>query len=80
MEFQIRVWNIRGMNTSDKQNEVRNLMRNENLKIFIILETQLKNKKLIKNCEKVFVQWDWVHNMDSPKGYRIVVGWNTNEV
>ncbi|GJT85849.1 RNA-directed DNA polymerase, eukaryota, reverse transcriptase zinc-binding domain protein [Tanacetum coccineum] len=30
--YKIGVWNIRGMNTSEKQNEVMNLMRSENLK------------------------------------------------
>ncbi|GKC89274.1 hypothetical protein Tco_1149923 [Tanacetum coccineum] len=35
--YKIGVWNIRGMNTFEKQNKVMNLMRSENLKVRIVV-------------------------------------------
>ena len=46
MEYKVGVWNIRGLNTFEKQKEVKNLMVSENLKVCVILETRLKSKKL----------------------------------
>ena len=46
MEYKAGVWNIRGLNTSDKQKEVKNFIVSKNLKICAILETRLKSKKL----------------------------------
>ncbi|GJX44527.1 RNA-directed DNA polymerase, eukaryota, reverse transcriptase zinc-binding domain protein, partial [Tanacetum coccineum] len=80
MEYKIRTWNIRGMNTLEKQNEVINLIRSENLKICAVLETRLKSKKLVKACDRVFQRWSWVSNMqDCIKGCRIVIGWDNDE-
>ena len=81
IELKIGVWNIRGMNTVDKQREVKNLISSEKLKICAILETRLKSKKLHKTCDKVFQGWEWTLNMQCcTKGCRITLGWDEQEV
>ena len=58
MDLKIGIWNIGGMCTSKKQKEVLNLMYNENLKIYAILETRLKSTTLQKACDKIFSNWE----------------------
>nr|GEV03542.1 RNA-directed DNA polymerase, eukaryota, reverse transcriptase zinc-binding domain protein [Tanacetum cinerariifolium] len=45
MDFKVGVWNIRGMNTSEKHNEVMNLIRSESIKVCAILETRLRTNE-----------------------------------
>ncbi|GJZ96718.1 RNA-directed DNA polymerase, eukaryota, reverse transcriptase zinc-binding domain protein [Tanacetum coccineum] len=81
MDVRIGIWNVRGMRTSDKQKEVSKFIAEDRLQVCSTLETHLKNKKLVKACEKAFGNWDWVSNMHlSNKGCRIIVGWNMNLV
>ncbi|GKA45646.1 RNA-directed DNA polymerase, eukaryota, reverse transcriptase zinc-binding domain protein [Tanacetum coccineum] len=68
------------MNTSEKQKEVLNLIRSEQLKVCDVLETTLKMKKLHNVCDKMFHGWEWVSNMqECNKGCKIMVGWENNE-
>ena len=81
IEFNIGVWNIRGLNTVEKQIEVKNLISREKLKVCAILETRLRSKKLQNTCDKVFQGWEWTSNMMCcTKGCRIALGWDDNEV
>ncbi|PWA56013.1 RNA-directed DNA polymerase, eukaryota, Reverse transcriptase zinc-binding domain protein [Artemisia annua] len=74
-------WNIRSLNPKKKQKEVVNLIREENIQICAILETHVKPDKLSKVVQNVFGRWNWVSNIsDSPKGCRILVGWDQNKV
>ncbi|GJY68243.1 RNA-directed DNA polymerase, eukaryota, reverse transcriptase zinc-binding domain protein [Tanacetum coccineum] len=71
---------ISGMNTSEKHNEVMNLIRSESIKVCVVLETRLKIKKLQNSCDRVFQGWDWISNMhECSKGCRIVVGWDNDD-
>ncbi|GJR43473.1 RNA-directed DNA polymerase, eukaryota, reverse transcriptase zinc-binding domain protein [Tanacetum coccineum] len=75
MEYKIGVWNIRGINTSEKQNEVMNLVKTEHLKVCAVLETRFKGKKLGKTCDRIFQKWNWESNMqECSKGCRIILG------
>ena len=81
MDFKIGSWNIRGLSTTDKQNEVRNFIENEKLSICAVLETHLKSQKLQKIGDKVFGVWEWVDNLRMcDKGCRILIGWNNERV
>ncbi|GKD29235.1 RNA-directed DNA polymerase, eukaryota, reverse transcriptase zinc-binding domain protein [Tanacetum coccineum] len=81
MDFRIRIWNVRGMSTSDKQNEVAKFITDENLQVCATLETHLKSIKLYKACDKAFGKWNWISNVHlCSKGCRIIVGWNRDLV
>ncbi|GKG22304.1 RNA-directed DNA polymerase, eukaryota, reverse transcriptase zinc-binding domain protein, partial [Tanacetum coccineum] len=74
-------WNIRGMNLSPKQNEVRQVIFENNLSVCAILESHVAKSNLDRMCKFVFNHWDWVYNaMTSTKGTQIIVGWNRNDV
>ena len=81
MMIKIATWNIRGMSTSFKQDEVKMLILENDLSMRAVVETHL-NKKLVNNvCDRTFSRWSWLSNsIDSCKGCRIVVGWESNVV
>ncbi|GJX49273.1 RNA-directed DNA polymerase, eukaryota, reverse transcriptase zinc-binding domain protein [Tanacetum coccineum] len=81
MDLNLAAWNIRGLGNLTKQNEVRNLIRNERLNICSVLETHMKNDIIGKVCMNVFGSWFWQNNVSlSRKGCRIVVGWDASNV
>ncbi|GJY47211.1 RNA-directed DNA polymerase, eukaryota, reverse transcriptase zinc-binding domain protein [Tanacetum coccineum] len=81
MDFNAAIWNIRGMSTSDKQKETRNLIKNQNLQLCGIIETHSKYKNILKVGKSVFGNWDFTSNgEDNNKGCRIMVGWNSNKI
>ncbi|XP_071725901.1 uncharacterized protein [Rutidosis leptorrhynchoides] len=74
-------WNIRGMSVEDKQDEIRNLIRDEHLSICAVLETHLKSKSIEKACNRAFGNWEWSANLKySANSCRIILGWNDSIV
>ncbi|GJZ31367.1 hypothetical protein Tco_0576414 [Tanacetum coccineum] len=64
-----------------KQNEVRQVIFENNLSVFAILESHVADSKLHKMCWLVFRHWDWSSNGAwCNKGTRIILGWNHNDV
>ncbi|GJT44300.1 RNA-directed DNA polymerase, eukaryota, reverse transcriptase zinc-binding domain protein [Tanacetum coccineum] len=79
--FKIGTCNIRGLSTSDKQDEIVKLIQEEKLQICVVLKTYLKSKKIGKVCDRIFGRWNWLTNMSyCNKGYRIMVGWNDDMI
>ncbi|XP_022007408.1 uncharacterized protein LOC110906609 [Helianthus annuus] len=73
----IAAWNIRGLNRSLKQSEVRQAVKDYNLSLCAILESHVDIGKLDKICKSVFRNWDWTSNgAKCDKGTRIIIGWN----
>ncbi|GJW25656.1 zinc knuckle CX2CX4HX4C containing protein [Tanacetum coccineum] len=52
-------WNIRGLNFTPKQNEVRQVISENNLSVFAILESHVVKSKLMKMCSLLFFS-SWV--------------------
>nr|GEX46196.1 hypothetical protein [Tanacetum cinerariifolium] len=63
MELKLSSWNIRGMGTVDKQDEIQRLILENNLSIIAILETGVKGKEIDRICSKVFNRWNWMENV-----------------
>ena len=79
--YSIASWNIRGMNQSPKQNEVRQIICENKLSVCAILESHVANSRLEVLCSKVFRNWDWTSNGHlCTKGSRIVLGWNQDAI
>lgn len=74
-------WNIRGLGKKTKQDEVRNLIRQEGVQVCAILETKLKSSNIQKVGDKVFDGWNWISNMAyCDKGCIMLIGWNQSVV
>ena len=75
----IGCWNVRGLNQSSKQKEVRNFISVNNLGLMAVFESQISKVNLNKVCEKVFGRWKWISNSSVCRGTtRIIIGWNPN--
>ncbi|XP_071726744.1 uncharacterized protein [Rutidosis leptorrhynchoides] len=67
------------MCTEGKQDEVKNLIKDERLCICAVLETHLKAHNIDKACKYVFRRWHWRSNIrNSPNSCRIILGWNND--
>ena len=79
MSIKVAAWNIRGLTHSTKQDEVKLLISENHLNMCAVIETRLIKKMVKPVCDNVFGNWNWVSNsVDSAKGCRIVVGWDSN--
>ncbi|GJV35267.1 putative RNA-directed DNA polymerase [Tanacetum coccineum] len=77
----IASWNIRGLNRTPKQSEVRYVVYENQLSVCAILESHVDVSLLSKVCSKVFRSWDWTSNANlCNKGCRIILGWDMNVV
>ncbi|XP_022003165.1 uncharacterized protein LOC110900588 [Helianthus annuus] len=77
----LAVWNVRGLNRPLKQNEVRQVVKNNKLSLCAILESHVDMDNLRKVCNVVFRRWDWISNGSCcNKGARIILGWDPVEV
>ncbi|GJR59199.1 zinc knuckle CX2CX4HX4C containing protein [Tanacetum coccineum] len=68
-----------GLNFSPKQKEVRQVIFENNLSVFAILESHASDSKLVKLCTYVFPHWDWTSNGNwCSKGivFNVVLAWN----
>ncbi|GKC25348.1 RNA-directed DNA polymerase, eukaryota, reverse transcriptase zinc-binding domain protein [Tanacetum coccineum] len=67
----------KGLGKVTKNNEVKKLIRKEKLCICAVLESHMKKDRLEKVCNKIYGNWHWQNNLSmSPKGCRVIVGWN----
>ncbi|XP_071727524.1 uncharacterized protein [Rutidosis leptorrhynchoides] len=64
MDFRTASWNIRGMSTKNKQDEVIDFIRNERISICDVLETQLKPSNIDKACSYIFGNWSGMSNVN----------------
>ncbi|KAJ9539131.1 hypothetical protein OSB04_031864 [Centaurea solstitialis] len=71
------IWNIRGLNASIKQREVRFFIQSSGLALCVILESHVGVPKLREITSSVFGSWSWVSNqIHCTQGVRILIGWN----
>ncbi|GJY92695.1 RNA-directed DNA polymerase, eukaryota, reverse transcriptase zinc-binding domain protein [Tanacetum coccineum] len=79
--FSLATWNIRGLNRTPKQSEVRQVVSENQLSMCAILESHVDISALSKVCSKVFRYWEWTLNANlCDKGCRIILGWNIDVV
>ncbi|KAJ9535959.1 hypothetical protein OSB04_un000877 [Centaurea solstitialis] len=70
-----------GLNAFEKQQEVRSLIRNNNLSICAVLESHVRVESLRTICASSFGRWDWVSNQAmSDYGTRIIIAWDVSNV
>ncbi|XP_074313879.1 uncharacterized protein LOC141649078 [Silene latifolia] len=72
----IGYWNIRGMNKLNKQLEIRRFIQLNNISLFGILETRIKNKNWGNVRRNIWNNWAICTNNSCHSGGRIWVVWN----
>jgi len=69
--IQVAGWNIRGLNQTPKQFEVRSLISSQKLKLIALLETKVQERHAAEVAHNVMPFWSWDFNYDSCGGGRI---------
>ena len=69
-------WNIRGLNRSNKQNEVNKFVKLNRVDIIGIFETKVKIGKEKDIQHRMLPSWDFYSNNKSDNYNRIWVTWN----
>ena len=74
----IASWNIRGLNWPNKQEDVNIFLHANKIGLVGLLETKIKEHNVQKVANKMFHNWEWIHNFSlNPKG-RIWLAWRPN--
>ncbi|KAJ9541740.1 hypothetical protein OSB04_028246 [Centaurea solstitialis] len=69
----------RGLNSLEKQQEVKSLIRNNNVHVCAVLESHVRVDSLRTVCSSTFGRWDWVSNQaHSDFGKRIILAWDAD--
>ena len=61
----ISCWNIRGLNDSFKQEEIKKLIRGQQLDLMSIIETKVRLVNKNRIMENLFRNWDTLDNYSS---------------
>ncbi|KAL9232307.1 hypothetical protein vseg_007432 [Gypsophila vaccaria] len=72
--YNIGFWNIRGMNSHRKQNEINYFLHNKEIGLFGLIETKIKNNALA-SVQSTFRNWCVSTNNGYHKGGRIWIVW-----
>ncbi|XP_077237123.1 uncharacterized protein LOC143878767 [Tasmannia lanceolata] len=70
------IWNIRGLGTSNKRKEVRNLIQKNNLPLISILETHVSQINMQRYIDEICGTWNSYGNYLSSDRGRIWLLWN----
>lgn len=80
MMFSIGSWNIRGLNDSLKQVEVKNLIRDNYLYIVGFIETHVQGVNKCRIMNDISLSWRFLNNDPSVSFGVIWVGWDPGSV
>ncbi|XP_074315509.1 uncharacterized protein LOC141651707 [Silene latifolia] len=68
-------WNIRGMNSLNKQNEIRWFLHQNNIGLFGLLETKIKGSQWVKVRNNICEHWSTCTNSGCHPGGRVWLIW-----
>ena len=63
--IKIAAWNVRGLNKSSRQGEVRKLMLENQLSMVGVLETKVRSVNKNRIVQNLFQQWSYFDNYSS---------------
>ena len=72
----ILAWNVKGLNTAQKQNEVKAVIHRHAVGLVGLLEHKVKITKLGDLYQRMFTNWCFSSNSSYHKGGRILIAWN----
>lgn len=79
--FSLASWNIRGLNLSPEQKEVRQVVNQNHLSVCDVLDSHVDLSVVYETCSKVCHRWKCTSNGSfCDKGSRIILGWNDDVV
>nr|GEV46805.1 hypothetical protein [Tanacetum cinerariifolium] len=77
----VEVLNGIGLGKVFKQNAMKDLIADENISIYAVLETRLKGNNVKKISDRLFGRWNWYDNaLECSRGCIILVGWDNEKI
>jgi len=73
------VWNIRGLNSSNKQEDIKLFLKKQGVGLVVLVETKVKKENISRVANKLFMGWRWYTNMDSNHEVRIWIVWREQD-
>jgi len=71
----ILTWNIRGLNSPNKQEDIKDFLSKQQVGLVALLETNDKQKKIVEVATRLFTGYNWCTNVDFNPKVRIWVAW-----
>nr|VDC93724.1 unnamed protein product [Brassica oleracea] len=75
MSEKLFLWNVRGINTSDKHNNFRRWLSTHHISLGALLETHIKEPSLPSILNSLCPNWSFATNHLSDPGGRIILIW-----
>lgn len=69
-------WNVRGLNKSPHQSELKHFISMNNIDFMGILDTKVKIDNATAISKKINKSWKWLFNYNCHYNGRVWVGWN----
>ena len=76
MTLNLASWNIRGLNMTYKQDDVRSFVLTNKISLLGILETKVRASKSLKISRAILRHWSFFNNNDHQSNGRIWVAWD----
>lgn len=70
------IWNVRGLNKSPHQQEVKIFIISNNLSFMCCVETKVSIDNAVAVSRKTTISWSWIFNFEYHDNGRIFVGWD----
>jgi len=71
----ILAWNIRGLNSPNKQEDIKGFLHKQKVGLVVLLETKVHKKHIEEVTQRLFSRWQWFTNVEHNPKVRILVAW-----
>ena len=72
----ILIWNVRGMNAPNKQEDIILFLQKHRVGMIGFLETKVQNSNIDAVMHRVCPNWTWIHNATTEQRGRIILSWH----
>lgn len=69
-------WNVRGINNPSRAADLGRILREHEVGLLGLLETKVKRPNFCRIEAKLGMKWTWIHNYDSNKAGKVIIGWD----
>ncbi|KAJ0445678.1 putative RNA-directed DNA polymerase [Helianthus annuus] len=77
----ILCWNVRGISSSSRHDQVLSVLNDNDVGICCLLESHVKGQNLGRVCNKLLHGWEWFSNKEFCSSWvRIIIGWKPSQV
>lgn len=78
--MKIASWNVRGLNSVNKQRELRNYIREQDIVLIAIMENRMQENKIHRIMKRFDNKWTWCANSQYSTRERILVIWRSDRI